>query len=102
MKMKYVVIESHGFKLPILGSVLFNHDELICGFSKDKVVNAGFVSFQRDGSGNISSCSCYGNSFLLDKKQYFNPDMDLTEARNDLINGVPNRMNQLRAYWDTL
>ena len=41
-------------------------------------------------------------SFLLDKKQFFNPDMDLTEARNDLINGVPNRMNQLRAYWDAL
>lgn len=41
-------------------------------------------------------------SFLLDKTQFFNPDMDLTEAHNAIINGIPNRMNQLRAYWDSL
>jgi len=40
--------------------------------------------------------------FLLDKAEYFDETLDLTQERQAIINNADTRMEQLTAYWNTL
>jgi hypothetical protein len=56
---KYIIIEKNFTKIPIIFSVLLQHDEV--GFNKN-VLSAGFVSFDVDEKFNIQ---CWGKSVSL-------------------------------------